>query len=170
MIKREAFYSKRTNNRKFEAKINIEKPKEHRKKWKFGPKIKKNLRKKTKIWTKNQKHRKKQKFGPKTKKKNIEKTKKNNISELSRSTAQSKSSEILVFLFFCFFWYSRCFFGFWSKFLFFSMFFLVFGPKFVFFHVFFVFGPNFCVFHLFWFLLQIFVFFKVSLVFINKLL
>ena len=134
------------------------------------------------IRTKNQKNlEKKQKFGPKTK--NIEKTKiwtknqKKKHRENQKKTIFQNSPDlqpnprVLRYWFFCFVWYSRCFFGFWSKFLFFSMFFFSFlVPNLCFFTVFLDFGPNFCVFHLFWFWLQIFVFFKVSLVFISKLL
>ena len=148
--------------------INIEKPKEHRKKWKFGPKIKKTLKKKPK-------------FGPKTKnieknknldqkpKKNIEKTKKTIFQNSPDLQPNPRVLRYWFFLFFCFFWFSRCFlvfgpnfcffrcfFGFWSKFLFFHGFFC-FWSEFLFFSSVLVFAPNFC-------------FFKVSWVFIFKLL
>ena len=127
----------------------------------------KNLDQKTKNIEKNKNLR------PKTKKKTSRKPKKKQyFRTLQIYSPIQEFWDIGFFCFFVFFLvFSVLFLVFGPNFCFFRCFFLVFGPQIcVFFTVFWDFGPNFCVFHLFWFLLQIFVFFKVSLVFINKLL
>ena len=124
------------------------------KKQKLGPKTKKTS-KKPKIWTRNQKNIEKNKIldqTPKKHRENQRNQKKNNISELSRSTAHSKSPEILLFflvslVFSMFFWclvqnfgFFDVFFGFWSKFLVSSKFFWFLVQIFDVFDVFLVFG------------------------------
>ena len=100
--------------------------KNQKKPWKkkFGPKTK-NIEKNKNLDQKPKKHRENQK--------KQKKQKKNNNSELSRSTAQSKSSEILFF--FGFFGFLDVFLVFGPNFCFFTVF-LVFGPNFCFFHFF----------------------------------